>query len=259
MSEPQFSIIVPSMGREDLLDCLWGSLDRAPGARDYEVCFGLDPAGSIHARSDVLLATGNRLCFGMARTPGMSSAVNAAFSLSQGEWLVLVPDDVVFLPGWDDFSFGLRENRALCFELLEPLPGSFPPPVLAGESPQDYDGNIASRAARERAKNPVSRVPGEFFVGAALIHRSRWVRWPEHADPYSMNDIAWMRETYLTHPDLAFGRMPRNCLYHFVRGSVRAAGIQAPEDTGQRFLTHYGLSIQDAYQSIYRRSEALWI
>ncbi len=250
--EGTFSIIVPSMGNPDLLDCLLDSL-WATARRPYDVCIGLDPNGQTPyytARGRSVLAT----------APGMSAAVNAAFSISDGEWIIFVPDDVVFLPGWDDFEFGLRRDHALCFQLLEPFATpNFPPPVWAGDSPATFDRRTAwqESMARFLMAFPDRTMPGRFF-GSTIFHRSKWGPWPTWCDPYSCNDIAWFWEMYLANPDLAFGRMVGNSLYHFVRASVRRAGITAPEDTGERFLRRYGLSIQDAYDLIDARSEALW-
>lgn len=258
MGESSFSIIVPSMGDSSLLTCLLRSL-RLTATRDYEVCIGLDPTGEWTWKpQDLGRAAGRHIVRTEAALEGgMSAALNVAFLLARGDWLIWVCDDMVFLPGWDDFSFGLRRNRALCFELMETIPGSFPPVVSAGKSPADFDEILATAEARQRGTER-HQVPGRFF-GSAVLHRSKWVvPWPTWCDPYSCNDISWFYEMYLFNPDLAFGRMLGNSLYHFVRASVRRAGIMAPEDTGERFLRRYGLSIQDAYSLIDARSEALW-
>ncbi len=253
LKEPTYSIIVPSMGNPDLLDCLLDSL-WATARRPYDVCIGFDPSGQIPYRT-----TRGRSV--VAATPGMSAAVNAAFSIAEGEWIIWVCDDMVFLPGWDGFEFGLWRNRALCFQLLEPFSTPhFPPSCWAGVDPASFDAYAAEREATKRRLSVFRdrrTTPGRFF-GSAIFHRSKWVPWPTWCDPYSCNDISWFWEMYLTNPDLAFGRMVGNSLYHFVQASVRRAGITAPEDTGERFLRRYGPTIQDAYDAIDARSEALW-
>lgn len=262
MTEPSYSIIVPSMGRPDLLGCLLDGIAHTIFPPAVEVCIGLDPSGEGFPRT--VTGAGLHVNWRLAPTPGMSTAVNAAFSLASNDWIVVMPDDAVPQPGWLDLRFDgpaefMSPGRVLCFELLEPGFGSFPPPVDAGHDPTTFDAKVARAAAFARLLTCMRRaVPGRFFVGACVLHRSKWVPWPEWCDPYSANDISWIWETHLTHPDLAFGGLPGNCVYHFQRGSVKAFGIEAPPETAQLFRSHYGLTIAEAYQKINDRSVALW-
>jgi len=264
MTEPTFSIIVPTMGDPDLLECLLDSLKQT-ASHEYQVCLGFDPAGlglevllRARARSYDFLITAEK-----AATPGMSAAVNTAFKNAKGEWIIWVCDDMVFLPGWDLFfdhlpGSMLHPRRVLCFELLEPHAGSFPPPCEAGESPAEFKREIAEAATLHRAFRLGEEwsIPGGFF-GSAVMHRSAWRPWPLWPDPYSVNDIAWVWETMWNNQDLAFGRMPGNCLYHFVRGSVRSRpGLLW--DAAPEFEQRYGMTIQGAWNTVYETSKDNW-
>lgn len=254
----KFSIIVPSLGDPILLNCLLDSLVRT-ASRNYQVCIGYDATVYKHPSLPLIFPP---YMSTSAKSPGMSAAMNAAFSITDSEWIVWVCDDMVFLPGWDRFP-PLREDRAVCFSLIQPEWGSFPPTADAGDSPSNFRRSAADTENLRRQiaayGTGVDAQPGNFF-GSAVFHRSRWVPWPEWPDPYSCNDIAWYWKTHLAHPDLVFGNMPGNCLYHFVRGSVRSRPELQPdgEAVGRAFREQYGLTIQDAYNLIDARSEALW-
>lgn len=258
--EPKYSIIVPTMGDPDLLECLLDSLKQT-AQREYQVCLGFDPAG--HTASDRVFSAEFPMTFQVAKKPGMSAALNAAFSKAEGDWIIWVCDDMVFLPGWDSF-FGFRPGsmlqprRILCFELLEPHAGSFPPPCEAGETPAEFRRDIAEAESARRAfaLRDEWTVPGGYF-GSGVLHRSAWRPWPEWPDPYSVNDIAWVWETMWNNQDLAFGRLPGNCLYHFVRGSVRSRP-NLLWDAASEFEQRYGMTIQGAWNTVYETSKDNW-
>lgn len=251
-----FSIILPSLGNLDLLKSFLDSLVRHQG-RNYEVCVGLDPARTDDP-SDFLVSRGVK--FAWSQSPGMSAATNTAFSLSTGMWIIILADDMVALPHWDCFEQVIRPNRILCFSLLEPFPGSFPPSVPAGDSPEIFDWKTAEVAAESRWRSETDFVyPGRHF-GTWLLHQSKFVLWPEWCDPYTMNDISFSWELHLTHPEVAFGWLPRHCLYHFVQGSIKHHPELAPNGylIGKQFVERYGLGIGQAYQTLHQHSEAIW-
>lgn len=260
MTDESFSIIVPSMGREDLLETFIAGFV-ATGTRKYEVCFGLDPSAVSGGGEVEVNNSAMSVRTAVAPTLGMSAAMNRAFSLATQDWIIWLCDDMVPLPGWDLFP-PLHQDRILCFDLLEPLEGgSFPPAVMAGDNPENFEWWKAVKAAQDRpGEKGLGTTPGGFF-GTAVFHRSRWVPWETAVDPYTINDITWFRSLYDVHPDLVFGRMHSRCLYHFVRGSVRhRPDINAPdgEQWGRWFLEKYGVTIDQAYRAIDKRSEGLW-
>jgi glycosyltransferase involved in cell wall biosynthesis len=249
-----YSIVVPTMGDADLLALLLSSIDWT-ASRPYEICVGVDPDGTL---SPAPILRRHAVRIQVADQPGMSAAVNAAVALATGEWLVWLCDDMVCLPGWDAFT-APRADLALSFSLVQPTVGSFPPAVDAGWSPDEYQPDIAEAEAKRRQAQGTAPRPGNFF-GSALLHRSRWVAWPTWPGRYSCNDIAWIWETFLAHPDLLFGHLPGHCVYHFVRGTVRRRPWLQPsgEQTWHAFQARYGLTIQDAYDRVYQSSMARW-
>jgi hypothetical protein len=178
----------------------------------------------------------------------MHEAIQAAVSIATGDWLIMVHDDMIFLPGWDDFSFGLDPDLMLCFELLDAQALTWPPAIVREDA-------VEAAAARKGLRARV-RIGGPFF-GTSLCHHSRWVPWPSWSGTkYRTHDTAWMVETHRRHPDLAFGWMPGNCLYHDISGSVRHKTDIEPDDPDE-FMRRYGMSVPEACKQIYAHSRGV--
>lgn len=236
------SIVVPSMGLEHLIGLFLESLLKTESV-SYEVCLGLDPTGQMPSKEFLDLPN-----WRVADRPGMHGAIEAAVAISTGEWLIMVHDDMVFLPGWDDFSFGLDKDLILCFELLDGYGLTWPRAVALEDA--------AEAAAARKGGRARVRIGGPFF-GTSLCHRSRWVPWPSWSGTkYRTHDTAWMVETHLRHPDVAFGWMPGNCLYHTVGGSVRHKTDIEPDDPLQ-FERTYGMTVPEAAEKVYAHSRSL--
>lgn len=249
---PDFSIIVPSLGETDYLNCLLSSIEQY-GRHRYEVLIHVYP----RARLPLLLAYNFPVILSADDTPGMGHASNVALDRARGEWIMWLADDVVFLPDTDAFGDRLQEHRVMSWTLLEPLPGSFEPPVPAGRSPKDYNAEMAAEAGRQRL-SPSS--PGKFF-GHFMFHRSLLTpdaRWVEDQG-YATSDIDFQYRLYLEHEHVAFGQLGLT-MYHFVQGSItRNPALRLNPDEAQRlFIERFGITTGEAYVRLNRRGAERW-
>ena len=269
----KLSIVTASMGEVDLLRCFFDSFRRTTQGKDYQVCVGFDRDAllvpQILPREWDQMVAGLNVDWTVAPRMGAMEATNAAFDLASNEWLVWVADDMVFLSCFDDLRIDgpdpfLNKNRMLAFELLEPYPGSFPPPVDAGTSPETFDLYRAEAAAFYRLLQCEKRAIPKGFFGSAVFHRSKFVPCPtwesDAGAAYSCGDISWFTEIRAAHPDLAFGKMPGNCLYHFGRQTISRHPERAwpGERTWGEFNSRYDMTIQQAWDVLYADSLDLW-
>ncbi len=254
----RISIVIPTLGRSELIHRCLDSLmkTRSESPHVYDISLGFDPSGDLSSLeksgqigwAQIDDPSIKKLRWNVAPEPGMHAAIESAVLGASGDWLVMVHDDMVFLPGWDDFSFGLDKDLILCFELLDEYSLTWPPAV-------GLDDAVEAAATRKGGRARV-RIGGPFF-GTSLCHRSRWVPWPSWSGTkYRTHDTAWVMETHLRHPDVAVGWMPGNCLYHTVGGSVRHKADIEP-DNPREFEERYGMTAPEAAEKIYAHSRSL--
>lgn len=200
--------------------------------------------------------------FSVDRIPGYGRAIMQALAMSRGEWIVYVSDDMVFLPGWNHmFADRARPWRFLCFDLLEPIWGSFPPPVDAGTSPATFRPAVAADAARARMR--AEATPGDFF-GTFVFHRSLidrltpgGFRWTDEEDwRFAFTDVDFPWRVHLRLPDVVFGRLG-TCVYHFCHASWHRSPHK-DHDPGIPFRGRYGVTIGTAYDVMNAHSISRW-
>lgn len=251
---PKFSIIVPSLGKSEYLRLFLSSLEQT-GKHEYEVICHVYPRN---------LPIVGLYYFPLAittdDTPGMGYASNRCLSRASGEWIIWLNDDMLFLPGWDDFVGRLRQDRVLCWDLLEPIQGSFPPPCYAGNEPSEFNPILAREAARERNRSAAE--PGGFF-GTFIFHRSLLtpnIRWSEDTGAYSTADIDLPYRLFVEHRHIVFGRLGTH-LYHFTHGSIRDhPELRMDGDEAQGlFRRNFGITTGEAYNRIEERSMREWM
>ncbi len=67
-----------------------------------------------------------------------------------------------------------------------------------------------------------------------------------------------MVETHRRYPDVVFGWLPGNCLYHDISGSVRHKMDIEPDDPDE-FVKRYGEPVHIAVERIYAHSRSLML
>ncbi|HEY6073097.1 MAG TPA: hypothetical protein VIV15_06795 [Anaerolineales bacterium] len=242
-----FSLVIATMGGP-YLDSAIRSY-RQTQTRLYELCIGLDAVGDL---TTVMKSKDTRSArIGRALAPGMGRAIQAGVDMTTRDWLIVAHDDIVFLPGWDDFLDDLREDRLMRLEALDPKGLTWPPVVDAGDSFHDYRPAVAEAAIRP--KRPF-QAGGPFLDVVTVCHRSRWMPWPDWPGRYGTHDTAWWMETSRRHPDLIHGWLPGRCVYHFISGSVRDRVGDDPPGT---FESRYGMSAAAASNMIWERSKEM--
>ncbi len=249
---PEFSIILPSLAQTEYLELFLRYLQQNR-QHDLEVLVHVYPRGDL----PVLKGYEFPVNISADDIPGMGHACNMALKRARGEWLLFFADDLVPLEGWDNFEGRLRPDRVLCWDLLEPSPGSYSPPCEAGTHPRDFRYEIALQEAKRRTR-PAAE-PGKFF-GHFIFHRSLLaseIRWPE-TPYYATADIDLPYQIYSAHPQVTFGRLGL-CIYHFARASiVHHPELQRPGDeVQQQFVDRFGITTGEAYDRINSRS-SLW-
>lgn len=262
---PKLSLLVPTLAEPEnyrLLQLFLWSVGYTANV-PVEVCLSVYPRdarlpGWLRTETDPW-KTDVPVVVGERDHPGVGHGNNQAFDMSSGEWVAVMNDDVVLLPGWDDFEARMAPDRVAVWELLEPgrVQTSYPPPVDAGFGPADFDFAKVRDAAALRNRPHSS--PGGFF-GFSLCHRDVYgaVRFAEDLESYSAHDIDFYRRLYLRFPDLLFGRL-NLCVYHFQRSTIdRHPELHTGgERTQELFRAKHGMSTSDAYRLVEDRTARL--
>ncbi|WP_069169943.1 glycosyltransferase family 2 protein [Streptomyces griseus] len=140
MSAPEYAVVVPTVGRPCLADCL-RALDSAAGPRPAEVvvvddrpapdgALPVEAAGGLHDRVRTV-STGGR---------GPAAARNAGLRSVTAPWVVFLDDDVQVLPDWADRLAG---DLAAADARTGGVQGRLTVPLPVDRRPTDWERGTA--------------------------------------------------------------------------------------------------------------------
>jgi GT2 family glycosyltransferase len=220
----RISVVIPTFRNLDLLKlCLPEYLK----SRHCEVIIGLDgwKGEFLDCLKDLPVTVSMT-----ARRQGLCTATNLAAGQARGEFLLLVNDDMVPAPGWDDALLELASaNRIVSGTVWEPGLIEVPPCHLKRDFGHDAgrfrQEEFFGQAAKTRGQTPAT-VPGinyPFLIPAALWNRLSGL--DQRFNPGSASDPDLFIRAALLDPAPEMIRSQGAIFYHFAgRSGIYAGG-----------------------------------
>jgi len=164
-----FSILLPTYNMLPWLKICIRSIQKN-SRLDNQICIHVD--GSTDETAHWLTEQG--IAYTIASHKGMYSAWNKAAEQATKDYLFQGEDDLYFCPGWDvnlaKWLEKIEKDTVIVARLIEPFPGSFPPIVDCGRTPEDFNESKLLRWAQDNSEHKLIKQA----FGLWTISRKIW-------------------------------------------------------------------------------------
>jgi len=183
---------------------------------------------------------------------GTYSGCNSSAKRATKPYMIIYSDDMFCAPKWDlNLVKWLGENRVIVPRLVEPLPGSYPPPFDCGKTPRTFDEEKFVSYAKGLEE---ARMEKHSF-GAFTLPTERYRSiggYDTDFDPRGAGSIDLITTLNAKFPGTEFYEAKDVILYHFMMaGASKIPGrLEHEAKSVKHFSEKWGFNIDTAYKRL---------
>jgi len=208
-----FSILLPTYNMLPWLKICIESIKKN-SVLNNQICIHVD--GSTDKTINWLMENG--IPYTVGNHKGMYSSWNMAGKQATKEYVFLGEDDFYFCPNWDinlaRWLEEVDEDTLIIAKCVEPFPGSFPPVVDCGRTPEDFNEAKLLKWVRDNSEH---RLVKQVF-GMLTIPRKVWEDiggFDTHYDPVGVGSGDLKMKLHHFNPKFKFRMALDVLVYHF--------------------------------------------
>ena len=249
-----FSILLPTYNMLPWLKICLESIGKNSRLKN-QVCIHVD--GSTDGTVEWLKKVGISHTVGQHR--GMYTAWNKAAEQASKEYFFQGEDDLYFCPGWDTnlakWLEEVEEDTVIITRLVEPFPGSFPPIVDCGRTPEDFNEEKLVEWVKNNSEHKLMKQ----HFGLWTIRREVWRKIGGYDEAYNPTGTgnADLRMKMYKEGGMRKWRMACDVMiYHFkpqpdiIPHAVDHSNVMKNVDY---FTRKWGMSPQEAVEKIWQK------
>lgn len=194
----------------------------------------------------------NAFEFTSSEWTGIYSGWNRAAEQATKSYIILFSDDMYPAPRWDtNLLAWLKETTIIVPRLVEPSPGSYPPPYDCGRSPETFNEErfvaYAEKIMEQRLKLHT------FGAFSMSTERFRSIGgFDTRFDPVGVGSIDLITALKQKYPNTEFFEAEDVVLYHFQCAAFSKIPNRAElcDRSVRRFEEKWGFGVQEAYMRL---------